>query len=196
MYFRQGPLDALMRIRDWQDILKDVIDRDVDPDDWRAISGDRSSGLGEDMYLGHPKAGMYVLKTYAKNPFEVKGVGSHVARNIDDEIGSFLPDRERDPAGRFAVRSPPKDEDDARSKAEQVEEIVRTHSDAPTKPTDLFDDVMDALESPAFGPMKYDQYDRPDDLDSLAERFEEAEDLLSAELDELIETDEVDRGFM
>jgi len=44
--------------------------------------------------------------------------------------------------------------------------------------------------------MAYDQYDRPDELEDLADRFDEADELLNSELEDLIETDEVDRGFM
>lgn len=51
-------------------------------------------GVGEDMYLAHPRAGVFFLKTYAKNPYEVRGVGTRVARNLDDEIGSFLPNQQ------------------------------------------------------------------------------------------------------
>ncbi|AFZ73255.1 hypothetical protein [Natronobacterium gregoryi] len=183
-----------MRIREWQDILEDVTEQDVDPDDWRSVAGDRASGVGEDMYLAHPRGGVYFLKTYAKNPFEVRGVGTRVARKVDDDIDSFLPDNRE--ADRFAVQSPPEDEDHAESVSKRLETVLEAHADAPTTPQDLFDDVMAALESPAFGPMEYDQYDRPDELEELADRFEEAEELLDAELEELVETDEVDRGFM
>lgn len=183
-----------MKIREWQDVLEDVIQRDVDAAGWRAVAGDRASGVGEDLYLAHPRAGVFVLKTYAKNPYQVRGVGSRVARNIDDDIGSFLPSEDAD--GRFAVRSPPGDESTAKSQANRLETVVETHKDAPTRPQDFFDDVMDALESPAFGPMAYDGYDRPEELDELSSQFEEADGLLNAELEDLIETDEVDRGFM
>lgn len=183
-----------MRIREWQDILEDVTDRPVDPDDWRAVAGDRAGGVGEDMYLAHPRAGVFFLKTYAKNPYEVRGVGTQVARKLDDEIGSFMPQQES--GGRFAVQSPPEDEDQAETVSKRLKTVLETHSDAPTRPQDLFDDVMEALESPAFGPMEYDQYDRPEALDDLADQFEEADELLHAELEDLIETDEVDRGFM
>ncbi|MEY7852006.1 hypothetical protein AB7C87_22705 [Natrarchaeobius sp. A-rgal3] len=183
-----------MRIREWQDILEDVTDRDVDPQGWRAVAGDRAGGVGEDLYLGHPRAGVFFLKTYAKNPYEVRGVGTRVARKLDDEIGTFLP--REDAGGRFAVQSPPEDEDHAESVAKRLQTVVETHADAPTRPQDFFDDVMDAVESPAFGPMEYDQYDRPEQLEDLSERFEEADELLNTELEDLIETDEVDRGFM
>lgn len=181
-----------MRIRQWQDVLRDVIESDADPDGWRAVAGDRSRGLGEDLYLGHPRAGVYHLKTYAKNPFSVRGVGTQVARRLDDEIGSYLPE---DDDGRFAVRSAPADEEAARAQAKRLEETVRVHADAPTTPDALFEDVMEAVESPAFGPMEYDGYGRPANLDRLAADFEEAEDLLNAELDDLIDADDVDRGF-
>ncbi|GAB7020548.1 hypothetical protein [Halostagnicola bangensis] len=183
-----------MRIREFKDVLEDVTDHSADPEDWRAVAGDRAGGVGEDMYLAHPNAGVFFLKTYAKNPFEVHGVGTQVARSLDDEIGSFLPKRES--GGRFAVQSPPEDEDHAESVAKRLETVVETHADAPTTAEDFFDDMMDALESPAFGPMEYDQYDRPDELDGLADQFDEAEKLLSEELDDLIEADGVDRGFM
>ncbi|MFP8891396.1 hypothetical protein ACLI4U_16755 [Natrialbaceae archaeon A-CW2] len=183
-----------MRIREWQDVLEDVVERDVDPKGWRAVAGDRSSGVGEDMYLAHPRAGVFVLKTYAKNPYDLRGVGGRVARKVDDEIGSYLP--EENTPSRFAVRSPPEDEDHAQSLAKRLETVVQTHADAPTRPEDFFDDVMDAVESPAFGPMAYDQYDRPDELEGLSDTFEEAEELLEAELEDLIDADEVDRGFM
>ncbi|MFC6904139.1 hypothetical protein [Halalkalicoccus tibetensis] len=181
-----------MRIREWQDILRDVTESGADPEGWRAIAGDRSGGLGEDLYLGHPNAGVYQLKTYAKNPFAVRGVGARVARRLDDEIGSYLPEEDE---GRFAVRSAPEGEDAAKERAKRLEETIKAHADAPTTPDALFEDVMDAVESPAFGPMEYDSYGRPENLDRLAADFEETEELLNAELDELIGGDDVDRGF-
>ena len=183
-----------MRIRDWKDIVEDVIEHDVDSDGWKAVAGNRNRGLGEDMYLAHPRGGVYQLKTYAKNPFEVKGVGAKVARRIDDDIDPYLPGNEPT-GGRFAVRSAPRDEDDAREKARRMEETIKTHADAPTTPADMFDDVMEALESPAFGPLSYDRYDRPEELDGLSSTFEERDEELAEELDRIIDDDEVDRGF-
>lgn len=182
-----------MRVRDWQDILADVSEGKADPEGWRALAGRRRGGVGEDLFLGHPSVGLYQLKTYAKNPYEVRGVGARVARKIDDEIGPMLPDPES--AGRFAVRRPPEDEDQAETMAKRVTETVRVHAEAPTTSDDFFTDLMEAMESPAFGPMEFELADRPEGLDRLTDTFEDAERLLSAELDDLIEEDEVDRGF-
>ncbi|MFD1646199.1 hypothetical protein [Haloarchaeobius litoreus] len=183
-----------MRVRDWDDIVADVVESGAEPEGWRAVAGDRANGLGEDLYLGHPNSGVYHLKTYAKNPFEVHGVGTRVARRLDDELEPLFPGRTD--GSRFAVQSPPEDEDEAADAAKRLEAVVEAHADAPTTPGDFFDDVMDALDSPAFGPMEFDNYDRPEGLDDLATTFEDAEDVLNTELDEVIEADGVDRGFM
>jgi len=182
-----------MRVRDWQEILENVIGSDVDPDGWRAVAGDRDTGLGEDLFVGHRDAGLYQLKTYARNPFDVEGVGSQVARSLDDEIGSYLPDSESE--GLFAINQPPDDESEAERIASDLEEVLRAHAEAPTEPEHLVEDVLEAMDSPAFGPMEYDQYDRPDPLEQLTGTFEEAQSVLDAELDELIEDDGVGRGF-
>ena len=181
-----------MRVRDWQDILEDVVESNAEPSGWRAVAGDRNGGVGEDMFLGHPSAGVFQLKTFAKNPFEVQGVGSQVARKIDDELDPLFP-ADND-AGRFGVNQSVEDEREAKSRAKELETVIETHAEAPTTGDALFEDVMDALDSPAFGPMEYDMYDRPDELDDLSDTFEEAEELLSKELDDLIEED-VGRGF-
>ena len=182
-----------MRVRNWQDVLEEVTDANADPDGWRAVGGRRTNGVGEDLYVGHPSAGVFLVKTYARNPYEVKGVGTRVARKVDDGLDPILPSDEE--PGRFAVRSAPEDEDAAESMARNVRETIKAHADAPTEPEHLFEDLMEAVESPAFGPMSYDLAGRPDPLDDLADEFEDAEDLLSAELDDLVTEDGVDRGF-
>jgi len=182
-----------MRVRDWQDILENVVDSNADAGDWRAVAGDRRGGPGEDMFLGHPSVGVFQLKTFAKNPYEVQGVGSRIARSVDEELDPLFPGG--DAGGRFGVNDGVEDADDATHRATELEAVLETHADAPTTPDALFEDVMDALDSPAYGPMAYDVYDRPDDLDSLTESFEEAEAVLTSELEDLIEDSDVGRGF-
>lgn len=181
-----------MRVRDWQDIVQDVVDANVEPSDWRAVAGPRDDGLGEDMYLGHPQSGVFLLKTYPKNPFEVRGVGTQVARSIDDEIADHLP---IDTGARFGVQSGAEDEIAAQNRAKRLQETVKTHADAPTTPDALFRDVMEAIESPAFGPLTFDSNDRPDPMDDLAGTFDEAENVLNSELDELLDEDDIGRAF-
>ena len=182
-----------MRVRDWQDILGDVVESDSDAGGWRAVAGDRRGGPGEDMFLGHPSVGVFQLKTFAKNPYEVQGVGARVARSVDEDLDSLFPDG--DSGGRFGVNDGVEDAAEATERATELETVLEAHADAPTTPDALFEDVMGALESPAYGPMDYDMYDRPNDLDSLSGTFEEAEDVLTTELDDLIEDSDVGRGF-
>ncbi|GAB7008733.1 hypothetical protein [Halorubrum trueperi] len=182
-----------MRVRDWDNILADVAGGSADPDGWRAVAGSRHGGLGEDLYVGHPSVGVYHLKTYAKNPRDLRGVGTRVARRVDDELDPLLPDDEA--AGRFAVQSPPEDAAQAKDVATRLRETLKVHAETPTSPDHLFEDVMEAVDSPAFGPMDYEFDGRPDELDELSDTFDEAEALLSAELEDLIDADDVDRGF-
>lgn len=184
-----------MQVSNWQDILSEVIDNNRDPEGWRAVAGQRKRGVGEDLYLGHPSAGVYHLKTYAKNPYELQGVGTQVARKVDAGLDELLPRRDNDDAGRFAVQRPPEDEDEATSMATRIEETLKVHAEAPTTGEDFFTDMMEAVDSPAFGPMAYELNDRPAQLDELSETFEEADELLSTELDELIDDAGVGRGF-
>ncbi len=182
-----------MRIRDWDDILQEVIESDVDPDGWRALGGDRQRGLGEDLYLAHPKRGTFQLKTYAKNPYQVEGVGARIARRVDDDVEPLFPTKESS-SGLFGVQQAVDDEDDAKERFKRAQAVVETHADAPTTPQALFEDIMDALESPAYGPMEFDHHDRPEAVDELTETFADAEELLDAEFEDIIDED-VERGF-
>jgi hypothetical protein len=183
-----------MRVRDWDDILGDVVESDANPNGWRAVGGDRRDGIGEDLYLAHPAVGTFQLKTYAKNPYEVDGVGTRVARSLDDELDDLFPAHDGDAGGIFGVQEPVDDEETAREQAKQLETVIETHADAPTTPRAMLEDVLDAVDSPAYGPMEFDQYDRPDRIDRLSDTFEEAEELLTAEFEDVVD-ENVERGF-
>jgi len=182
-----------MRVRDWDDIVRDVVESNVEPDGWRAVGGNRANGIGEDLYIAHPGVGAFQIKTYAKNPYQVDGVGARVARRVDDELDPLFPSEERQ-SGLFGVQQPIEDEDTARERKQKLETVVRTHAQAPTTPAALFEDVMDALESPAYGPMEYERTDRPESMDELTGTFEEAEELLEKEFEDVID-ESVERGF-
>ena len=181
-----------MQVRDWQDIMEEVVDSGADPEGWRAVGGDRSGGIGEDLYIGHPSTGVFQVKTYARNPYEVQGVGAKVARSVDDELDPLFPERGEAP-GHFGVQEPV-DEEEAEDVATRLETVVETHAEAPTSPEALFDDIMDAMDSPAYGPMDFESHDRPEAMDEFTDTFEEAEQLLDAEFEDVVD-DEVERGF-
>ena len=181
-----------MQVRDWQDTMTEVADSSAEPEGWRAIGGDRSGGIGEDLSIGHPDTGVFQVKTYARNPFEVQGVGAKVAGRVDDELAPLFPER-GDASGHFGVQAPV-EEAAAEDVATELETVVETHAEAPTSPEALFDDITDAVDSPAYGPMEVETNDRPGTMDDLTDTFEEAEDLLETEFKDVVD-DAVDRGF-
>jgi hypothetical protein len=181
-----------MQIRDWDDILQDVVESDADPAGWRAIGGDRKGGIGEDLYLAHQEVGAYQIKTYAKNPFQVEGVGARVARSIGSDIAPLFPDKKHN--GIFGVQALPQDGERAKEQATELEAVLEAHADAPTTPQALIEDMLEALDSPAYGPMEFDRHGRPAPMSELTNTFEEAESLLTREFEDIVD-ETVSRGI-
>jgi hypothetical protein len=76
-----------VKIKSRNDILKDIIvDGKKHPKGWNAVFGKDNTLFSHDCYLFHPNIGIYLLKEYNKNPFETKGVGTKLARHIDQDI--------------------------------------------------------------------------------------------------------------
>lgn len=76
-----------MKIKLRTDILSDIIrDAKKHPKGWHASFGHDTNVHSHDYYIFHPDIGIYLLKEYNKNPFETKGIGSKLARRIDDDI--------------------------------------------------------------------------------------------------------------
>ena len=76
-----------MRIKTRNEILNDVIkEGKKHPKGWKAVIGRDAKLLSNDYYIFHPQIGIYLLKEYHKNPFEIRGVGCKIARHIDDDI--------------------------------------------------------------------------------------------------------------
>lgn len=74
-------------IKTRREILSDVIhEANEFPTDWKAVFGRDIKRLSTDYYLFHPDVGLYLLKEYEKNPLERLGVGSKIARYVDDDI--------------------------------------------------------------------------------------------------------------
>lgn len=81
----------MVKIKSRNDILNDVIsDAKTFPTGWKALFGKDNERLSRDYYLFHPESGIYMLKEYQKNPFEVKGIGGKIARYIDNDIESEM----------------------------------------------------------------------------------------------------------
>ncbi|MDH7517446.1 MAG: hypothetical protein QHH19_03785 [Candidatus Thermoplasmatota archaeon] len=76
-----------MKIKTRDEILRDIIkDAKKQPREWKAVFGRDKNLLSHDTYILNNKIGVYFLKEYQKNPFEVRGIGGKIARRIDEEI--------------------------------------------------------------------------------------------------------------
>lgn len=76
-----------MKIKSRDEILKDVIREGKKyPKNWKAVFGKDNKNLSNDYYIFNPKTGIFLLKEYQKNPFEVKGIGGKIARHVDEDL--------------------------------------------------------------------------------------------------------------
>ena len=76
-----------MKIKSRDEILKDVIREGKKyPKNWKAVFGKDNKNLSNDYYIFNPKIGIFLLKEYQKNPFEMKGIGGKIARHVDEDL--------------------------------------------------------------------------------------------------------------
>ena len=76
-----------MNIKSRDEILKDVIrEGKKHPKNWKAVFGKDNKNLSNDYYIFNPKIGIFLLKEYQKNPFEMKGIGGKIARHVDEDL--------------------------------------------------------------------------------------------------------------
>ena len=76
-----------MKIKHRNDILNDVIrNAKKHPRGWKAIFGKDPNRLSNDCYLLNPEIGVYLLKEYQKNPYDIQGIGGKIARQVDTDI--------------------------------------------------------------------------------------------------------------
>ena len=76
-----------MKIKSRNDILNDIIrDSKKYPNGWKAAFGKDKDRFSNDCYISNPDIGIYLLKEYQKNPFQTKGLGTKIARHIDEDI--------------------------------------------------------------------------------------------------------------
>lgn len=86
-----------MKIKSRNQVLNDVIqDGKKHPKGWKAVFGKDNERLSRDYYMFNPEIGIYLLKEYNKNPYEIKGVGGKIARHIDEEIEKEISKHEGD----------------------------------------------------------------------------------------------------
>ena len=90
----------MVKIKPRHEILNDVIrDGKKNPKGWKAIFGKDKTRMSRDYYIFHPNIGIYLLKEYEKNPFEIRGIGGKIARHVDDYVENEI----SRPSGDFGI---------------------------------------------------------------------------------------------
>ena len=81
----------MVKIKTRNEILNDVIREGKKyPKDWKAVFGKDNKSLSKDYYIFNPNIGIYLLKEYEKNPFEIKGIGGKITRHVDEDIDTEI----------------------------------------------------------------------------------------------------------
>jgi hypothetical protein len=89
-----------VQIKSRNEILTEFIkESKKHPKGWMATFGKDHNLLSNDCYIFNPNIGVYLIKEYHKNPYQVKGIGSKIARNIDEDIEKTI----RKDSGDFGV---------------------------------------------------------------------------------------------
>ncbi len=81
----------MVKIKTRYEVLNNVIrDGKKYPKGWKAVFGEDKKRMSRDYYVFNPNIGIYLLKEYQKNPFEIRGVGGKIARYVDENIENEL----------------------------------------------------------------------------------------------------------
>ena len=77
----------MVKIKSRNEVLNDIIrDGKKHPKDWKAVFGKDKKRLSKDYYIFNSNTGIYLLKEYEKNPYQIKGIGGKIARHVDDDM--------------------------------------------------------------------------------------------------------------
>jgi len=86
-----------VKIKSRNEILDDIIkDSKKYPKGWKAAFGKDNNLFSHDCYIFNPNTGIYLIKEYQKNPFQAKGVGTKIARYIDEDIQEKIHEKSGD----------------------------------------------------------------------------------------------------
>lgn len=77
-----------MAIKSLQEILRDILKEGrKTPGEWKTLFAPTSDRFGSDLLLFHPTTGpIYQVRAYEKNPFQMAGMGTRIARNVDEDF--------------------------------------------------------------------------------------------------------------
>lgn len=178
-----------MKIKNLDDVVEDIKDegKDVEnKDEWWAGKGNQKD-LGDEWFVGHPEIGLYQFKSYRKNPYTLKGVGTKLTKNIDDEIES---DFEKDTNSMFGILP----NEIKKSRKRRTEKMIKEEEFK--NPTQLFKKILDGLGINIRGNLSYSKNDSPKPVRNLRSKFEEEQKQLTEEFRKILNRDEVYNSYI
>lgn len=150
-------------------------------DDWWAGKG-KHSDFGNDWFLGHPKVGLYQFKSYKKNPYTTKGVGTKLTKNVDNDIKENF---EKDSDTIFGVL-PDKIK---KSRKRRTEKLLKKQEF--NDPSTLFKKILDGLGINIRGKLTHSSKNEPEPVKNLKGTFDEEQKQLTEEFKKILNNDDV-----
>lgn len=178
-----------MKIQDFDKVLKDIKEKGnkVDnKDDWWAGKTSNNK-FGNDLFLGHPKVGLYQLKTYNKNPLQQKGIGAKLTNKIDDGIEENF---EKNTESIFGVL-PNKIK---KSRKRRTEKLIKNKEF--NDPKNFFKNLLKALGINIRGNMTHSKRREPQPIRNLKGTFETEQKELTEEFKKILEEDQVYNSYI
>jgi hypothetical protein len=80
-----------VEVKTREEILRELIAKaEEHPGGWKAATRRDEQSFGQEYLIFHPKAGIYEVKEYQVNPFEVSGVGAQLAPSVPAGLPRLL----------------------------------------------------------------------------------------------------------
>ena len=76
-----------MKIQARERILSDIICKSKKySTDWKAAYHKVPNSFSTEYYIFHENVGVYLIQEYQKSPYKIRGIGSQIARKVDEEV--------------------------------------------------------------------------------------------------------------
>jgi hypothetical protein len=84
-----------MTIKNLNEILREIMrEGRKTPGEWKTLAAPTKNRFGSDLLLFHPKEGpIYQVRAFEKNPYQIEGFGTRIARNVDEDFLKLVKDR-------------------------------------------------------------------------------------------------------
>jgi hypothetical protein len=162
-----------VKIKSRNETLNDIIrDSKKYPKGWKAAFGKDDKLFSHDYYIFNPNIGIYLLKEYQKNPYNVKGLGTKIARHIDEDIQEKISEK----SGDFGIIQG------------NIKKIVK-NIDRGIDPQKIFEEGLKGRDLGIRMPVRGKASTSKDAFDHLQEAFSSKQKRLNSKLEKMISDD-------